>query len=309
MKPLSREASAALGALKATDPTAADEARVRKNLERALGVAVPAASVAVAATATTAQAATGASVSGGLGAMSLGAKTVALVVAVGMGSTLTVAVVKVASRPAARQSAPVVVAIAPVAAPVPVPVPVPEIEIATETEPEPEPELESELVDATPAPMEVAAAPAPRPRAALPPPEPAEPEVTPPPEPEATEPPAPAITQETYEQEIETNFPNCDVGTEMRSALSARQLLNADRAEEAVWLLGAYQRRCPSGHWSNEAWAVRMAGLCKLGRHAEVKGLLQWFSTEYPARRAAVLSDLRSSCPEELLKHGEPAAE
>ena len=35
MKTLSKEASAALSALKPTDPTAADEARVRKNLERA----------------------------------------------------------------------------------------------------------------------------------------------------------------------------------------------------------------------------------------------------------------------------------
>lgn len=294
MKPLSREASAALSALKAIDPTAADEARVRQNLERALGVAVPAASVALAATATTANAATGASISGGLGAMSLGAKAVAFVVAVGLGGTLTVAVVNGTSRPAVRES-PRLPPAAMVAAPAPAPA-------IVETEPEPE------VVEAPPAPIELAVAPAPRPRAPQPvaapppPPEPAAPEVTPPPEPEPVAPPAP--TQESYEQEIETHFPNCDEGTELRSALSARQLLNADRAEEAVWLLGAYQRRCPSGHWSNEAWAVRMAGLCKLGRHAEVKGLLQWFSTEYPARRAAVLSDLQSSCPEELLKPG-----
>ena len=105
------------------------------------------------------------------------------------------------------------------------------------------------------------------------------------------------------------NFPNCDPGTEIRSAQSARKLLTANRAEEAVWLLGAYQKRCPSGRWSDEAWVVRMAGLCKLGRDAEVIGLLQWFSTEYPARRAAVVTDLRRSCPDEVLKHGEPSAE
>ena len=56
MKPLSKEASAALSALQATDPTTADEARVRRNLERVLGVAMPAASMAVATTAASAHA-------------------------------------------------------------------------------------------------------------------------------------------------------------------------------------------------------------------------------------------------------------
>ena len=88
----------------------------------------------------------------------------------------------------------------------------------------------------------------------------------------------------------------------MQRAQKAQGLLKAERAEDAVWLMGAYQRRCPSGRWSNEAWSVRMAGLCKLGRTAEVIGLLQWFSAEYPARRAAVVNDLRSSCSEDVLK-------
>jgi hypothetical protein len=121
--------------------------------------------------------------------------------------------------------------------------------------------------------------------------------------------PPPLPTPQTYEIEVESNFPNCDSATELRSAVTARKLLTADRAEEAVWLLGAYQRRCPSGRWSDEAWSVRMGGLCRLGRNAEVIGLLQWFSTEYPARRAAVVADLRSSCSEEVLKYGEPSAE
>ena len=127
--------------------------------------------------------------------------------------------------------------------------------------------------------------------------------------PEALTPPPPPPSEAAYEVEVEMNFPNCDSGTEMRSAMSARKLLTANRAEEAVGLLGAYQRRCPSGRWSDEAWVVRMAGLCKLGRDAEVIGLLQWFSTEYPTRRAAVVTDLRSSCSEKVLKHGEPSAE
>ena len=92
----------------------------------------------------------------------------------------------------------------------------------------------------------------------------------------------------------------------MRSALSAKRLLVADRAEEALWLLGAYQKRCPSGRWSNTAWSVRIAGLCKLGRNAEVNGLLEWFSSESLERRAAVKAELQGWCSEEVLKHAEP---
>ncbi len=93
MKPLSKEASAALSALQATDPTRADEARVRRNLERALGVVVPAASIAAVTTAASAQAATGASMSGGMSVMGLGAKAVAFVMAVGVGVAVTVTTV------------------------------------------------------------------------------------------------------------------------------------------------------------------------------------------------------------------------
>ena len=48
-----------------------------------------------------------------------------------------------------------------------------------------------------------------------------------------------------------------------------------------------------------------MAGLCKLGRDAEVTGLLQWFSTEYPERRAAVVTELRRWCPDAVLRSPE----
>lgn len=273
MKPLSREASAALGAMKATEPSAADEARVRQGLERTLGIAVPTATLAIAASA---QAATG------LAALSLGAKTLIVIAAVS--ATTVVGVVTLASRgteaPAPQQvSAPEPVLAPPPfepppvePAPEPVAAPPPPAHVAR---PKPVPVVEVPAVKEEPQPESVAAPPPP------PPPEPA--------------------TEATAEAEIETNFPGCDADTELRCAQSARQLLNADRAQEAVWLLGSYQRRCPSGRWSDEAWAVRMAGLCKLGRHAEVIGLLQWFSTEYPQRRAAVTADLQSSCPAEVL--------
>lgn len=324
MKPLSKEASAALSALSSADPTRADEARVRKNLERALGVAIPAASVAVATTAASAQAATGAGVSGGLGALGVGAKAVVFVLAVGVGSVVTVGIKSsLSSRGGEARREEVRVTIEPSK-----PVPPTDVEVTVEAEPvNVEPlAMEAEAIEAAPvapAPVAVAAAPVAAVRAR---PEPviaqaktdsvaavSQPEAKPaglePAEEQFTAPPAPPNTQESYELEVDTNFPNCDPGTELRSAVSARKLLNANRAEEAVWLLGAYQRRCPSGRWSDEAWSVRMAGLCKLGRNAEVIGLLQWFSTEYPSRRFAVVNELRSSCPEAVLKHGEPSAE
>lgn len=311
MRPLSKEASDALSALQATDPTAADEARVRKNLERTLGIVIPAASVAVATTAVSAQAASqaaaGASVSGGVTAMSLGAKAVALVFAVGVGAVVAVTAVQRSSAPpAVTVVAPPAVARA--AAPV-----APEVEVSVEAEPvavvEPAPQEEVARAPAPP-PAKIArpavpspiAAPVVAPEAAL--------EVAPAPaQPPAAEPTAPPSTQESYELEIETHFPNCDPGTEMRSALNARRLLVANRAEEAVGLLGAYQKRCPSGRWSNEAWSVRLGGLCALGRNSEVSGLLHWFSNESPERRAAVVSGLRSWCSEEVLRHGEPTPE
>ena len=278
MKPLSKEASAALSALEAKDPTATDEARVRKNLERALGVGIPVATVAAA---TTAQAAS-------VAALSVGAKAIVFVLAVGVASVMTVTIsnsrsTRETALPIAR-SAPVEI----VKAPEPI-------------APEPTPAAPDEVKPVAPV----------RARAPLPPVVIA-PTPTPTPEPQAAPdvpPPPPPITEATIELEVEANFPGCDGATELRSAVSARKLLNADRPEEAVWLLGAYQRRCPSGRWSDEAWTVRMAGLCRLGRNSEVTGLLQWFSAEYPRRRAAVMSELRSFCSAEVLRHGEASGD
>lgn len=309
MKPLSKEASAALSALQATDPTRADEARVRRNLERALGVVVPAASIAAVTTAASAQAATSASMSGGMSVMGLGAKAVAFVMAVGVGAAVTVTTVTaVKTTPAIEITidAPHVPrAQSRVVNPEPLQPEEPTVPAQSGrgviAEPEPVVEIAASAVQprlrATP-PIQVAAAPV---QASAP-----EHELLPPlPSPSFE----PEVSEAAYQLEVEANFANCDVKTEMKAALSARRLLNADRAEESLFLLGAYQRHCPSGRWSDEAWVVRMAGLCHLDRNAEVTGLLQWFSSEYPSRRTAVVSDLRRFCSEEVLKHGEPPAE
>jgi hypothetical protein len=52
------------------------------------------------------------------------------------------------------------------------------------------------------------------------------------------------------------------------------------------------------------AWHVRLASLCTVGKNAEVIGLMQWFTAEYPARRAALADELSKSCSEEVLRRG-----
>lgn len=324
MKPLSREASDALSALKSPEPSAADEARVRKNLERTLGLAIPVAGVAMGASAASAQAATGAGASGAAGgatALSLGAKVAGFVFAVGVGTTLTVAATRSVMAPrAAPGAASSVVSSKPTVVPTPVaaPEPVaavesPEVEVTVEEPPavvaeaaqpvvvqELKPAVRARPVVAQPVLEQPVVAAAVAPPAAAPAVESSEPA-----EPELLAPPAPPNTQESYDLQIETQFPNCDAATEMRSALNARKLLLVSRAEEAVGLLEAYQRRCPSGRWSDEAWTVRLGGLCMLGRNAEARGFLEWFSTESPERRAAVVADLHTWCSEALLKEAE----
>lgn len=373
MKPYSKEAEAALCALEVIEPTSADEARVRAGLERALGIALPAATVATAsavtaaaaatgATAAAAQAATstagaGAGVSTGLAALGLGTKSIVLLAAVA--SALTVGV-KI-SRSTRAEPEPVLVA--PVGRVVREPAPVeaqgPLVELGPEVAGEPEVEETAIEVRAaqespsSPPPSTVAAVSrAPHTRAQPPsqPPQPSSsqsgfavsrtpqpegaaqtaasaeevlhPPPLPPPEGPAQAPtsagevayppplpPSPAPEAQTYQLEVENDFPLCDVDTEKKSAVRARQLLSQNQPQEALWLLGAFQRRCPSGLWSLEAWEVRMASLCRLGRHAEVRGLLRWFGAEYPAQRPALVAELGTTCPSEVLGPIESPAE
>lgn len=317
MNPLSKEARDALKALDGSEPTAADERRVRQQLERSLGVIIPVATVAAATTATTAAASTGAasSATAGLTSLGLGAKVVLFVAAVSVGSLVTVgakAVITSASTPASapvKQSVTVVAPTRPVAAVTPVvvePVAVEPVAVVAPAQPEPEVVAPAPVVAVAP----VIAASAPRPSPSRPvarlsesdAPETAPvvevaatPEIAPP------APKAPPSTEEEFDVEVEVNFPSCDAATELRSALAARRLLMEKHAEHALWLLSAYQKRCASGRWSDEAWRVRLASLCTLGRNREATSLLEWFTSEYPARRPAIEAMLRGSCAPEVL--------
>ncbi|MBL8913062.1 MAG: hypothetical protein JNM17_20370 [Archangium sp.] len=127
------------------------------------------------------------------------------------------------------------------------------------------------------------------------------PELVPPPTPAAAPTPQSATTEAGFELVVEAHFPSCDSATELRTALAARKLLVDQRAEHALFLIGAYQKHCPSGQWSDEAWRVRLSSLCAIGRDTEAASLFEWFATEYPHRRFAIESELRSSCEPSVL--------
>lgn len=325
MSELSPQARAALRALGSVEPSTADERRVREGLERAVGLALPAAAVigatavgstsAAAATgSTSAASATGASVSAaGLTALGTGAKVMLFVAAVGIGSVVTAGVkavvppsqpvrVAAAQPPAAARP---VATIAPVVVQEPVtpqpssperavvavaPAPVmpvsgsPKLPKASKRA-EPEPELSADEPVVTPS-APVVAEPPPPSTPALP---------AAPPTPQS------ATTEEGFELVVEAHFPDCIPATEIRTAQAARKLLVEQRPEHALFLIGAYQKHCPSGQWSDEAWRVRLSSLCTLGRSTEASSLFEWFATEYPHRRFAIESELRSTCEPSVL--------
>lgn len=302
MKGPSKEVRRALDALDVGEPSAEDEARVRESLEKALGIAIPVAAAAAvtttatatATTTTTAVAAAQAVPTGAIGSgLSLfsGAMKVALVVTAASAGVAAYSVVsRGGDKPALAPALPITQSLPQRAAPVdvvvepaPLPPPSPPLDLADPPLPKPLPRMRGAETGK---------------QAQAPTPPPAAPDV------EAEPPPA---TEETYALDVETNFPLCDGPTETRTAAKARQLLVAHRPLESVWLLGAYQRQCPSGHWSDEAWTVRLISLCQLDRYSEAGGLLEWFYTEYPERRAAVLAELDGACPEEVLERVTPS--
>ncbi|MFT3711214.1 MAG: hypothetical protein QM817_26590 [Archangium sp.] len=335
MKELSNQARAALEALGSPEPTAADERRVREGFERAIGVALPAAVVLGSATVASSATAAGMSSGGGAAgasagaattgaasftALGVGAKVMLFVAAVGLGSVATVGVQAVVPQPAPVRSVvkpavqPVAPAPARVVAPAPVvvvPEPIVVEDAPANVEPQPVTPISAapkfsarstrdanEANKTEPTPQAVVVA--------VPPPAPTEstPELTAPPPPNAAPPtPESATTESAFELVVEAHFPSCDASTELRTALAARRLLRETRAEHALFLIGAYQKHCPSGQWSDEAWRVRLSSLCSLGRNTEAASLWEWFASEYPKRRFAIESELRSTCDATVLEH------
>lgn len=289
-------------------------------------------SVSVSGTAAASSATTGAmfTTTAALTSLGVGAKVVLFVAALGVGVVSTLGVKATLSRPPSSPAPRAVErARAPAAPPVPLTAPgsnvvepassasLPEA-VATPSADEPDtandpaseprkPEGASAVVTAQ-RPSRVKAttgAPPPEPPVAPASPPPSEtPEISAPPMPPPKPPELEASTEDGFSLVVEANFPACDTATEMRAALGARRLLTDDRAEHALWLLGAYQRRCPSGRWSDEAWRVRLSSLCKLNRNSEAASLLEWVTTEYPHRRGAIVSELIHTCDPEVL--GEP---
>jgi nicotinate-nucleotide--dimethylbenzimidazole phosphoribosyltransferase len=262
----------------------------------------------------------GAGTVGALTALGTGAKVVLFVAAVAIGSAVTVGVRAAIPEPAPVRSvvkptppsAPRAVAPQPlVAPPEPLVAPEPVAPEPVAVEPQPvtpvstAPKLTARRMPG--APPQITSEPdvvsGPDLVAAAPQNAPATPDLTPPP-PAPNAPPTPqsATTEEGFELVVEAHFPSCDAATEMRTAQAARRLLVESRAEHALFLIGAYQKHCPSGQWSDEAWRVRLSSLCFLGRDTEAASLFEWFASEYPHRKFAIESELRSTCNASVLK-------
>lgn len=266
MDPLSPEAQRALQSLGDVDPTSADEARVRAQLEKTLGVALPVATAATVVGAA-AVAKTASSGLGALASLSLGTKVALVSVAlVAAGSAVTVAVQRTSTSAT-------------------VPLPAPSVKRApvlpsVDAEPEVEqaPELELMLRAPPPEPEPPAPAPRPLPRTA--------PKATPAPVVPAVEPlppevpPAALVEEFTVDDELARDFPGCELKAEQAVAARVRALVSADDAARALDLLTRYQRRCATGYWTYDAWVARFDALCALKRTREVSELWAWFRTD-----------------------------
>jgi hypothetical protein len=249
--------------------------------------------------------------------LGVAAKLMLFVTAVGLGSLVTVGVKTVVTSPRAVVVAPALPQPASPAAPVTSREP----EAPVVEAPAPVVEAPAPVVEAPAPVVEVAPEPAPAPVAPPTPhvaarplsratPQPA-PTLEPAPETPALPPPPIAPTEKTgvveatseegFSTVVEVNFSSCDAATEAKVAGGARKLLTEQRAEHALWLLSAYQRHCPSGRWSDEAWRVRLSSLCLIGRNTEAASLLEWLTTEYPQRRASITSELAGTCDAEVL--------
>ncbi|MGV3622288.1 MAG: hypothetical protein ACO1OB_15835 [Archangium sp.] len=284
MDPLSKDADEALKSLLDVEPSRDDEARVRAQLEKSLGIVLPAA-----AAATTVAGAVATVKSGVFASMSLGAKVTVLTVAVvGAGAVTTFAL-----RSRTEQPPPMVpvVTVKP-SAPRP-PMVLPELELQPEDEAPPQPEFELVLL----------APPEPPPRA--------KPVVTPPPlkPQEVSTPPAPqeeepededldlhAVPLESVDAELAREYPACDLATEQRLAAHVRWMPKTGIAERGLELLSTWQHRCATGHWTYDSWVARFAVLCSLERKQEVNELWAWFSQENERHVTRMRRDLDGVC-------------
>jgi hypothetical protein len=88
----------------------------------------------------------------------------------------------------------------------------------------------------------------------------------------------------------------CDGDAELRFARAAERHLERANAAHALALLDAFGRRCPSGHWSELTWTVRLGSLCALGRAREASQLVAWHREEYPRDTARLRERTQRWC-------------
>lgn len=288
MDPLSKDANDALKSLLDVEPTRADEARVRADLEKTLGIALP---IAV-ATSTAAVSAVG--VKGLFASLSVGMKVTLVTVAVVSASAVTTLAVR-ASRPEPsvpvtnvlpRASPPAVVAEPP-------PMVLPELELVPEEVPA---EVMPELVLLAPPepPRRPKPAAAPISKAIAPVVEPEEPAAPPPTE--EVDDGLEAVPSDSTDAELARDYPNCDLTTETRLSAHVRWMTRNGNAERGLALLTAFQHRCATGHWTYDSWVARFASLCALERRQEFNELWAWFRAENDYLVDRVRRDLDGQC-------------
>lgn len=278
MDPLSKDADEALKSLLDVEPSRDDEARVRAELEKSLGIVLPMAAATSVAAAATAK--------GFFASLSVSAKVSLVTVAVVGAGAATFAV-----RGMTKPLEPTVPVVATVRAPPRAvePTVFPELELEPETQPElelvllapPEPprRVKSPVVAKPPAPVVEA----PKPPEPVDAPEEDDVELT-------------AVPPESVEAELAREYPACDLPTEQRLAAHVRWMPRTGTAERGLELLTTYQHRCATGHWTYDSWVARFALLCWLERGQEVKELWAWFSQENERHVTRMRRELDGVC-------------
>jgi hypothetical protein len=90
-------------------------------------------------------------------------------------------------------------------------------------------------------------------------------------------------------------------GSEPQTLAAATLAFEREQPLEALSVLDRQHARCPTGEWSALSWRLRIRALCALGRHAEAKGLMNWYWVEHASQARAAQAELGEACPRAVL--------
>jgi hypothetical protein len=90
-------------------------------------------------------------------------------------------------------------------------------------------------------------------------------------------------------------------GSERQTLKAANLAFEKQLPLEALTVLDRQHARCPTGEWSPMSWRLRIRALCALERHAEARGLMNWYWVEHPSDARAAEAELADACPSPVL--------